>query len=608
MICPNCGREISDDSKFCRYCGGALPLSEDQPPFEQQQADQDSFEQGAEEAPYEEEPEGLFKTRLGKILLVVIIVCAAAVVAIAAVWFHARNQSRALQAQSEDYVAEENDSDIEYDVTELSAAQGNMLTPMGALMYYVSDASDESGNDTISHSWSEDGDNWGAVYDLLNNWGDSFVNGSSEAYYEDNYLVASEDLVKECASALYADFDGNLPEAEAFSKKDTSEAQVYIDGKNYCFTMSDRGEDSRNFTIDSWTEHSDGSCTVQVQEYDMNNETLYAAYRFDLVENTFTASKDEAIFVYSVSDMDRIYLYTPSEDDTLDVTTDSDYILPDSDSRYYSEEELVGLTADELRIARNEIYARHGRKFDDVQLQSYFDSKDWYHGTIEPGDFTGDNVLNAYEKANIQTIQSLEGTASTSSGGTEESDFEATWNVIQSYGFDADDFITQNDFYSSGYNYTILSMTLYGTTAVNNGDYYSFQVELEKPLMVPADMAPGETYTATVDEMTGETATFTCIENGNGYETLTWNGGGEYWTENANGSGMAELWGDSADRVDVPFYVGTVRVRRDAVTGDAITRGPYVTIDEASFSETDWFNAIAFDQDGYITQLIFVGD
>ena len=59
------------------------------------------------------------------------------------------------------------------------------------------------------------------------------------------------------------------------------------------------------------------------------------------------------------------------------------------------------------RIARNEIYARHGRRFRDSSLQSYFNNCSWYSGTIAPDSFN-ESVLNAYEKANVQTIKKYE--------------------------------------------------------------------------------------------------------------------------------------------------------------------------------------------------------
>ena len=83
------------------------------------------------------------------------------------------------------------------------------------------------------------------------------------------------------------------------------------------------------------------------------------------------------------------------------------FILPDSDSRYYSAEEISGLTKEELRIARNEIYARRGRIFSDSGLRSYFEGKDWYHGSIEAGRFS-DDQLNDFEKKNRDLIKARE--------------------------------------------------------------------------------------------------------------------------------------------------------------------------------------------------------
>ena len=84
-----------------------------------------------------------------------------------------------------------------------------------------------------------------------------------------------------------------------------------------------------------------------------------------------------------------------------------DYILPESNTRLYTAAELAGLDKATLRLARNEIYARHGRRFNSADLQAYFDSKPWYHGTIAPGDFDN-NVLNSFELGNIKLIESLE--------------------------------------------------------------------------------------------------------------------------------------------------------------------------------------------------------
>lgn len=90
-----------------------------------------------------------------------------------------------------------------------------------------------------------------------------------------------------------------------------------------------------------------------------------------------------------------------------DSSTDGDYILEGSDSRYITEKEVENLSEAERRLAKNEIYARHGRMFDSADLQDYFESKSWYKGTVKPSDFD-ESVLNKYEKANIDLISSME--------------------------------------------------------------------------------------------------------------------------------------------------------------------------------------------------------
>ncbi|MGL5435568.1 MAG: YARHG domain-containing protein [Lachnospiraceae bacterium] len=91
-------------------------------------------------------------------------------------------------------------------------------------------------------------------------------------------------------------------------------------------------------------------------------------------------------------------------------STEAEYILPESDSRYYTQEELSQLTTDQLRLARNEIFARRGRKFTSNELQNYFQSKSWYTPLYEPEEFEakGDAMFNDYEIANRNHIIALE--------------------------------------------------------------------------------------------------------------------------------------------------------------------------------------------------------
>lgn len=85
-----------------------------------------------------------------------------------------------------------------------------------------------------------------------------------------------------------------------------------------------------------------------------------------------------------------------------------EYIFPNSHQVYLKESELLNLSDDALRLAKNEIYARHGRRFQDQDLQIYFEGKSWYHGTVEASAFD-ESVFNQYEKANVVLIQKEQG-------------------------------------------------------------------------------------------------------------------------------------------------------------------------------------------------------
>ena len=80
------------------------------------------------------------------------------------------------------------------------------------------------------------------------------------------------------------------------------------------------------------------------------------------------------------------------------------YVLPESNEKELSADELRDLGEDRLRIARNEIYARYGRSFQDEALAQYFQKKAWYCQS-EPIE---DVVLSETELANRDLILQAE--------------------------------------------------------------------------------------------------------------------------------------------------------------------------------------------------------
>ena len=65
-----------------------------------------------------------------------------------------------------------------------------------------------------------------------------------------------------------------------------------------------------------------------------------------------------------------------------------------------SESMLQGLSLHELRLLRNEVYARHGRQFRAEWLQQYFFEQPWY----TPDENFKDEELSGSDKLNVETI------------------------------------------------------------------------------------------------------------------------------------------------------------------------------------------------------------
>ena len=72
-----------------------------------------------------------------------------------------------------------------------------------------------------------------------------------------------------------------------------------------------------------------------------------------------------------------------------------------------TEEMLFGLFVEDLRVLRNEIYARHGRIFKDKELQKYFEAQSWY----KPNPDFKDEMLSELEFKNLTMIKIAEETS-----------------------------------------------------------------------------------------------------------------------------------------------------------------------------------------------------
>lgn len=229
-------------------------------------------------------------------------------------------------------------------------------------------------------------------YDIWKNgegYFDVYQNSDGSFYYQGNDLDASDaTYTAEYWADSFARSTGPAAGLSIWSVDENGILFAYgIGGSGYLALVDLR--DCQAY----WTDENQNEAVFQVDEN----------YQIDLslLEDGSIWIIESGVSPYDVSLAGFYY-----KDSLVDAYT-SQYVFPESDSLYLEVYDCDGLTATECKIARNEIYARHGRMFSDEVLQNYFDCCTWYAGTISPEDFS-DDMLSEVEKANLQTISTYE--------------------------------------------------------------------------------------------------------------------------------------------------------------------------------------------------------
>ena len=124
----------------------------------------------------------------------------------------------------------------------------------------------------------------------------------------------------------------------------------------------------------------------------------------------FSLSQDELATTVREEPETEAESETESETETeseIEADTRSEYIFPDMDTRYLTQDEVSKLSLQAVCYAKNELYARHGRKVLSQELKDYFNDKTWYEGTVDPDSFSP-GVFNTYENDNLLLLVSAE--------------------------------------------------------------------------------------------------------------------------------------------------------------------------------------------------------
>ncbi len=199
------------------------------------------------------------------------------------------------------------------------------------------------------------------------------------------------------------------------------------DGANFCSKCGERLEKRKTINLkkDIINENDYESFNENNYENFKNNYNNNKGYLTDskkiinilvgiLVLGLIAFVAKEVILDNDDLKSEKVISYSSEEEDTTsnfendNYEYEQDYILSYSSDRILTYSDVKDLSKTEIKYARNEIYARNGRLFNNKELQRYFNNKSWYDGYIEPEYFNEDYMLTEVEYRNVKFLLEVE--------------------------------------------------------------------------------------------------------------------------------------------------------------------------------------------------------
>lgn len=163
-----------------------------------------------------------------------------------------------------------------------------------------------------------------------------------------------------------------------------------------------------------WTDATEYCADIKPQLEEAGlSRTIEQVYTYGIFSFSMAETGMQAICkIYADTDNDDPYAEGVTVVNTVlhfvDENPETDFYFADSNCNPIDDATLSALSKEELRIARNEIYARYSWKFDDQNLQSYFETKAWYLQPYCGFEIPGSKILTEVEKGNTEKIKELE--------------------------------------------------------------------------------------------------------------------------------------------------------------------------------------------------------
>ena len=160
--------------------------------------------------------------------------------------------------------------------------------------------------------------------------------------------------------------------------------------------------------------------------------------------------------------------------------------------------------------------------------------------------------------------------------------------------------------------HSVLSFDIVAHTVEEYEGYYTVDAVFTQPIEVPGDLAIGERITVIFNELTGDERTIERREDG--FYQLEDEENEPYYPtyfryfDQEEGEPVV-LYDENTDRVDKPVFDGKLYIRKDATIEDAIIPDiKPLTKEELNFEYNMWFDGVYFDENGYVTRLVYCGD
>lgn len=256
---------------------------------------------------------------------------------------------------------------------------------------------------------------------------DNIYTGDMTALYDAIYSGLYQTYYEDGAKCVIAFTDG-AENASSYSFDDVVELAQNTGIPVYIIGIGDEGYDHSAL--------QDLAACCSGTYYSINDSDIQSILE-DIYISIYEAQQDYYVLKYTASNLENLDLfrdvvvstsdsaaitgvftksYVPEADVTGAFSSEymnKDFIFEDSSYRELTYSDLEGLSLAELRIARNEIFARHGRQFKDQFLNQWFYSKTWYLNipnkySPEYYDKNRPDPLSKLESQNVSFIKQYE--------------------------------------------------------------------------------------------------------------------------------------------------------------------------------------------------------